>query len=139
MPPTTRRPARPRPRAEPADATREFFDSVGRGANRALVAKMRGTIRFDLTADGAVERWLVRGHEGRLLVSEENAPADCVFTADKALFEEIVSGRKNAVTAILRGAVALEGDLGLLATFQRLLPAPAPRAAGRASKTGSRR
>ena len=35
-----------------------------------------------------------------------------------------VTGRVNAVTAVLRGAMALEGDWNLLIVFQRLFPSP---------------
>ena len=34
-------------------------------------------------------------------------------------------GRANAVTAVLRGAMTLEGDWNLLVVFQRLFPSPA--------------
>ena len=51
-------------------------------------------------------------------------PADCVLRADRKLFARMASGKVNAMAAVLRGAVTIEGDPRLLVLFQRLLPGP---------------
>ena len=62
--------------------------------------------------------------KGDLAVSRQNLRADCVVSADKALFDEIASGETNVMAALLRGALRVEGDIQLLALFQRLFPGP---------------
>jgi putative sterol carrier protein len=109
------------------DATTAFFEALaGRGPEPAL-EKTTGTIRFDLTGGGRTARWLVSIKKGDVGVSRRNAAADCVLRVDGGLFERIATGRANAMAAVLRGAVDLEGDRALLVAFQRLFPSP-PRA-----------
>jgi putative sterol carrier protein len=42
----------------------------------------------------------------------------------------MVEGKVNAMAAVLRGEVSLEGDLGLVISFQRLFPGPPRTGAG---------
>ena len=60
---------------------------------------------------------------GDLAVSHRNAKADCVIRAEKALFDRIATGEENAVAAVLRGAIDIEGNRQLLVIFQRVFPA----------------
>jgi hypothetical protein len=43
----------------------------------------------------------------------------------RELFDDIRSGRTNAVAATLRGEITIEGNPRLLNIFQRLFPGPA--------------
>jgi putative sterol carrier protein len=43
---------------------------------------------------------------------------------DQALFEQIVTGEENAMAAVLRGEIGIEGKPQLLVFFQRLFPGP---------------
>ena len=83
-----------------------------------------GETRFELVDDKRVDRWFLDVDNGDLAVSRKNRQADCTFRADKALFDGIARGDVNATAAVLRGAVAVEGDWTLLVMFQRLLPGP---------------
>ena len=107
-----------------ADATTEFFDELGERGHEPLLEKVTGTLRFDLGARRKTDYWLVTIVKGDVAVSQENRPADCVVQMDKALFDSVVSGRENAVAALLRGAVGIEGDIELLMLFDRLFPGP---------------
>jgi putative sterol carrier protein len=109
------------------DSTAEFFDELTRRGHEPLLEKTSGTIRVDLRDGKKTERWLITIRKGALAVTRQNAPVDCVISADRALFDEIASGKTNAVAAMLRGAIGVEGDVPLLVSFQRLLPGP-PRA-----------
>jgi hypothetical protein len=71
-----------------------------------------------------VERWYLAIDKGELSVSHRNARADAVLRADKALFELILTGKTNAMAAILRGALLLEGDFRLAVRVERLFPGP---------------
>ncbi len=110
-----------------ADPTSEFFDELDRRGHEPLLEKATGTVRFDLRNGKTVDRWLVTVKKGDVGVSRKNVGADCVVTADRALFDGVASGRTNAFAALLRGAMGVEGDVRLLVAFQRLLPGP-PRA-----------
>jgi putative sterol carrier protein len=57
-------------------------------------------------------------------LSRRNAKADCVVRLDRKLSDRIVIGEENAMAAVLRGAIRIEGDAGLLLSFQRLFPGP---------------
>ena len=49
----------------------------------------------------------------------------CRFQPSVArVFERIVTGRMNAVAAVLRGDLQVEGDWRLLVRIQRLFPGP---------------
>jgi putative sterol carrier protein len=108
-------------------ATTEFFQELGTRGHEPLLEKATGTIRFELTngKGKSKARWLVAVEKGDVTVSHGNARADCVTRADQALFEQFVTGEENAMAAVLRGDVAVEGRPELLIYFQRLFPGPA--------------
>jgi putative sterol carrier protein len=57
-------------------------------------------------------------------VAHRRAHADAVVRVDGELLDRIVTGKANALTAMLRGDMTVEGDHELMVYFQRLLPAP---------------
>jgi putative sterol carrier protein len=111
-----------RARTTPTDPTGAFFDALAAGGRVRLLDNAKGTARFDIVDGRKVERWLVTVDNGEVSVSRRNDSADCVIRADKTLFAEIASGRKNAVAAVLRGDLAVDGDWRLLVRIQRLFP-----------------
>jgi len=123
------------------DATTEFFDDLAQHGHRSMLEKVKGTMRFDLRDGDRTDRWLVTIDKGDVAVSRRNAKADCVLKADKQLFDSIASGGDNAMAALLRGAISVEGDPQLIVLFQRLLPGPPssrhPRAAAGSAGRGS--
>ena len=106
-----------------ADAIADFFAALGTRGHEPLLRRATGTFRFEVTGERP-GHWFVEVARGDVSVSRRNAPADCVMRADRKVFDAIVSGRANAFAATLRGAAAIDGDISLLATFQRLLPGP---------------
>jgi putative sterol carrier protein len=107
-----------------ADATAAFFGELGGRGHEPLLKKASGTLRFDLRDGRRVDRWLVAVTKGDVTVSHRNVAADCIVSSDKALFENVASGKTNAMAALLRGAIGVEGDVQLLVLFQRLFPGP---------------
>jgi putative sterol carrier protein len=108
-----------------SDATTEFFTELGTRKHEQLLNKVTGTFRFDLVHEKKTTRWLVAVKRGDVAVSRGNGEADIVVRAEKALFDRVAEGELNAMAAVLRGDVALEGDSRLLVSFQRLFPGPA--------------
>jgi putative sterol carrier protein len=105
-------------------ATAEFFDQLARRGHEPLLQRASGTLRFDLEHSDGIDHWLVAVDGGELAVSRKKGKADCVIRTDRDLFDGVVTGQVNFWAAILRGVVAVEGDLELGAMFQRLFPGP---------------
>jgi putative sterol carrier protein len=106
-----------------AGPTEDFFADLSRRGRIPMLARASGTIRFELTGEPGGQRWFVRVDRGQVDVSHDAADADAVVRVDADLFDGIASGRLNALAAMLRGDIALEGDPELLVLFQRLFPA----------------
>ena len=118
-----------------ADSTAEFFDELGRRGHEPLLQKASGSVRFDLVDRKRIDRRLVVLDKGAITVSRRNTAAECVIRADKALFERVATGELNAVAAVLRGDLTVDGDWRLLVLVQRLFPGPR-RARGRRRPAG---
>jgi hypothetical protein len=117
------------------DPTSDFFAQLAARGQIPMLARLSGTMRIDLTDGGRTEHWYLAITKGTIEVSRLNAPADAALIADKALFDEMVKGKVNAMSAVLRSVVQVDGDLGLLYSVQRLFPGPEP-LAGIATATG---
>ena len=113
-----------------ADVTEAFFTELGRRGHEPLLEKASGTLRIDLAHGKQTDRWLVAVEKGDVAVSRRNVRADCVMRVEKALFDRIVAGEANAMAALLRGAIGVQGGEGStgpltwFTAFQRLFPAP---------------
>ncbi len=85
-------------------------------------------VRFDVK-DGQTDSALApHREEGRHLgVSRKNAAADLVIRCERALAERLFTGKANAMSAVLRGELTVEGSADLLVLIQRLLPRPRAR------------
>ena len=122
-----------------ATATSEFFDRLAERGQEPGFARSTGTLRFDLTRDGRTEHWRVELRRGAVTVARSADPADCVVQADAALFDDLATGRANAMAALLRGQVFADGDPQLLIRFQRLFPAPTRRKKTASARTVGKR
>jgi putative sterol carrier protein len=107
-----------------ADVIEEFFDQLGTRGHERLLAKASGTARFDVADGKRTERWFLTLDKGHISVSRRNAAADMVVHAERPLLERVVQGKANALAALLRGELTVQGSTELLVLFQRLLPRP---------------
>ena len=119
-----------------AVAAAEFFAALGGSAYEPLLHGATGSVRFDLVDEQDVEHWLVTIERGSVSASRRNRRADCVVRVGRSLFERIADGEANAMAAILRGEMTLEGDAQLAVLFQRLFPSP-PTARARIRRDGA--
>lgn len=101
-----------------------FFEELGSRGHEPMLAKARGTARFEIVEGARTLRWLVAVDKGELRVSRRSAAADCVLRVDKRVFDRAVTGELNFMAAVLRGEVAVRGDPRLLVLLQRLFPRP---------------
>jgi putative sterol carrier protein len=109
------------------DVTTEFFEGLRARSHDPRLAKASGTIRIDLRNGKRTARWFVTIANGDVTVSRQGTRPDCVARGDRRVFERIVKGEVNAMAAMLRGTIDVEGDPELLVLFQRLFPGPPTR------------
>jgi putative sterol carrier protein len=115
-----------------ADPTAAFFAELATRSDEPLLRKASGATRFDIVDGRRVRRWYLDVDNGRLSVATKpSAGTTCVIRADKAVFDRIAAGKLNAVAAVLRGELTVDGDWRLLVRLQRLFPSPPRRRARR--------
>jgi putative sterol carrier protein len=115
-----------------------FFEELGERGHEPLLRKVSGRVRFDLVDGGHTDSWLVAVDKGELTVARKAGTGDCTIRAQRAVFDEVVQGRMNAIAAVLRGALTCQGDLELLFAIQRTCPGP-PRGWDPTARTRSAR
>src|SRR4051812_25663675 len=118
---------RERTKPRTSDSIAEFFAELDRRGHEPLLAKAKGSARFDIAAGKRTERWRLTIDRGDLRVSRQNAGADCVLRVDRPTFEQAVKGKLNLMAAALRGELTMAGDARLLVLLQRLFPRPSRR------------
>ena len=106
------------------DATRQFFEDLGRRSHEPLISKYSGRVRFVLRDGRRTENWVLTIDRGDLTVSRGGGAAACTVRADKALFDRLATGEQNAMSCALRGTLVCIGDPGLLLAIGRLFPGP---------------
>ncbi len=106
------------------DPTTRFFEALAAHSHEPLLRKAAGSTRFDLVAGRKIDRWFVTVDKGDIAVTRQPRQADCVITVDKAVFDKVAAGKLNAVAAVLRGDIQVDGDWRLLVRMQRLFPGP---------------
>ena len=110
-----------------ANATTEFFERLAQVGTAPSLGRTTGSVRIDVDRDGNVEQWRLEIRRGALVVSRSGDAAECVLTATGSVFDDLASGRANALAAALRNELLIDGDPSLLVRFQRLFPAPTGR------------
>ena len=119
-----------------SDAIAEFFEALTRADHVPLLEGVSGALRVELETGAQTERRLIVIDRGAVSESRRQGKADCTIRTDRELFEGMVSGRVNAMAALLRGRIGVEGNPNLLLQFQRLFPSP-PRPKVKAKRTAS--
>ena len=122
-----------------ADPTTDFFEGLAGHSREPRLARSTGTIRFDLDDGERSDHWRVEIRRGGLTVERDEGEADCVVRADPSLFDDLVTGRANAMASILRGRLVAQGDPALLIRFQRLFPPPTERTMTSSARTVGKR
>jgi putative sterol carrier protein len=108
-----------------ADTVEEFFQELDDKGHQPLLAKVKGTVRFDLeNGSGPTDHWLVAVDHGDFTITQQNTAADCMIQAERELFERLITGEENAIAATLRGALVCLGNVELLFAIQRIFPGP---------------
>jgi putative sterol carrier protein len=106
------------------NTTTRFFEGLEARGHEPRLEKVSASLRFDLENGEKRNRWHVAIDKGEIAVSHKNARADCVVRADSSVFDGVAGGEVNALAAVLRGEIDIEGDPELLMLLLRLSPAP---------------
>lgn len=104
--------------------TAAFFEQLARTAYDPRFTKVRGSVRLEIHDGEQVDKWLITIDDGRFRVDHGDGPASSVTSMSAPLAERLLRGEINALAAILRGEILVDGDLGLALRLGRLLPAP---------------
>ena len=104
------------------DPVERFFADLAVREHEPLLRKASGSTRFDVVDGGRTRRWLVTVDDGDITVRKGNGEATCAIRVEKPVLDRIVTGRLNAVAAVLRGDLVVDGDWRLLVRIQRLFP-----------------
>lgn len=132
-----------------ADPVEQFFTILAEPGRIPTFDGESATVRFDVVAarDGGQggagragvggEHWHVRIADGDVTVGRAADPADAVVRVERPVLEAIVTGRLNAMAAILRGLLTCEGSMAALVVFLRCLPGP-PGSTGRVAPISSK-
>jgi putative sterol carrier protein len=110
----------------------DFFADLERRGHEPMLRRLSATVRWDILDGDRTEHRLVRIDHGDVRVAVSDEPADCVIVAERAVCDDVVTGRTSALAALLRGAAAVDGDFELMVLAQRLFPRTSGASTGRA-------
>jgi len=99
------------------DSAREFFEGLPARIDPERARNLNSSYRFDIEGAGG---WRLEADGDRVVVTESDAPADCVIRTDERTFLRIVSGEQSPMGAYMTGKVRVEGDLGLALKLREL-------------------
>jgi putative sterol carrier protein len=99
------------------ESAREFFEGLSERIDPKRARGLDASYRFDIDGAGT---WRLEADGDRVVVSESDAPADCVIRTDERTFLRIVGGEQSPMGAYMTGKVRVEGDLGLALKLREL-------------------
>lgn len=105
-------------------ASTDFLEKMGRQGYLPQLEELKGTLRLDLIDGQETDSWLIVVEDGNVRVARGRQDADCVIHAERVFFDRVAIGEANALSALLRGLIQIEGDLHLALAVGRALPGP---------------
>ena len=105
-----------------AELDRSLLDALAERSHERPATAVNGVVRFDVDAGGRTDSWYLTIVKGVVTVSRKGGEPDCVLSGDVAAFGAVLSGKANAMAALLRGALDVQGKVVLLTALQRLFP-----------------
>jgi hypothetical protein len=98
----------------------EFFADLARLGYVPSLARVTGTVRIEIIGEQDTEHRLITIRRGHIEVSRNAGPVDCLVRVDRQLLERIFGGSQNAMVAMLRDELGVQGNPELLVLIQRL-------------------
>ncbi|MGW0501603.1 SCP2 sterol-binding domain-containing protein [Micromonospora sp. NPDC003241] len=106
------------------EATEQFFAALPARAPEVLRAPVAGKLRIDLSDGHHTEHWLVRMRPGAAEVGQGPESADAVWYCGVNLFDRLVTGQAQSISAVFRNESTYTGDVVLFLAFRRFFPPP---------------
>ncbi|MEU5784411.1 SCP2 sterol-binding domain-containing protein [Micromonospora lupini] len=114
-----------------------FLQDLDPGRRPDLPTTTTGTLRLDMRGEGCTDHWYLTVADQHVRVTRSADDADLLVRADRAVFDQLATGRLHLAEALLRNELTVRGDMALLMLLRRIFPGPAgarhPRALGRAA------
>ena len=105
-----------------AELDQRLLEDISEWSHERPVPAVDGVVRLDVRDDDRVDTWYLTITKGVVSVSRQGDKPDCVLAGDVATFDAVLSGKANAMAALLRGALDVQGKVVLLTALQRLFP-----------------
>ena len=105
-----------------AELDESLLETLAERSQEQPITAFNGIVRFDVRDGDRVEKWYLTITKGVVTVAREGGEPDCVLAGDVTTFDAVLSGKANAMAAILRGALVPRGKFVLLTALQRLFP-----------------
>ena len=107
-------------------ATTNLFEQIATRGHIDVLENVSGTLLFDIADPDAPETWWVSVDNGDVRVERGagNGTPTCLVRCTSELLERIAGGEANAMAAVLRGEMVVDGDLQFLMMVQRVFPGP---------------
>ena len=99
-----------------------LLETLAERSQEQPITAFNGIVRFDVRDGDRVDEWYLTIAKGVVTVGRKGGEPDCVVTGDVATFDAVLSGKANAMAALLRGALDVHGKFVLLTSLQRLFP-----------------
>jgi putative sterol carrier protein len=97
---------------------KEFFDTLADRANGSHSAEFDAGYVFVIDGAGT---WTVKVEGGHVSVSEGDHGGECTFSTSEKVFQRIVDGEQNPLTAYMTGKLKVSGDIGAAMKLKDLL------------------
>ena len=99
-----------------------LLEALAERSHERPITAFNGVVRFDVRDGARVDEWYLTIAKGVVTVGREGGEPECVVAGDVATFDAVLSGKANAMAALLRGALDAQGKFVLLTALQRLFP-----------------
>ena len=99
-----------------------LLEGLAERSREQPITVFNGVVCFDVREGDRVDRWYLKIAKGVVTVGRKGGEPDCVLSGDVATFDAVLSGKANAMAALLRGALAAQGKFILMTALQRLFP-----------------
>jgi putative sterol carrier protein len=99
-------------------AANQFFEELPERVDPERIMDVDHAYLFEITGEGT---WLVEVRRGTLSVTEgADGDADATITTSSEVFERLIAGKQNAMTAYMTGKLKVSGDMSAALKLQSL-------------------
>lgn len=90
-------------------------------ANLDKIARLNAICQFVITGDAGGSWYIDATVTPPVVVAGTNDQAKCIITCPDQVLVDIVSGKRNATTAVMTGKLKITGDMGVASAIQTII------------------